>query len=377
MPSAAGTLTGSFDTARHSAHPTAPSASNPSNPSNPADGVLVIWNIHMPSRPEFVFEATSPIVSATFSPFHPQWVVGGTFSGEIVVWDIRADQRLPILQTPLSAAGHTYPVYSMKMIGTQNTHQLVTASTDGVVCAWQLNMLAQPLEVLELMHSQHPKTDEVAITTIGFRANDTAGFYVGTEEGAVYAAQRHDRAGTRAGIQLDTVYAGHAGMVTALAMHAVSGPVDFSDLFLTASVDWTVKLWQRASSASRGYVDGGASGAYDATGHLRPLLSFEDMDDYVMDVKWSPVHPAVFATADASGCVALYDLNADLEVPAFRFSTGTAVNKIAWNMDGTRLVAGTTTGAAIVFDVGFLPRPQNEDWLTLQHVLSEQAVSGY
>lgn len=51
---------------------------------------------------------------------------------------------MPVLKTPLSASGHTYPVYAMKMVGTQNAHHLITTSTDGMICSWLTDMLAQP-----------------------------------------------------------------------------------------------------------------------------------------------------------------------------------------------------------------------------------------
>jgi dynein intermediate chain len=41
----------------------------------------------------------------------------------------------------------------------------------------------------------------------------------------------------------------------------------------------------------------------------RPLYSFEDNGDYVYDVAWSPVHPALFATVDGTGRLDLWDLN--------------------------------------------------------------------
>jgi dynein intermediate chain len=70
-------------------------------------------------------------------------VIGGTYSGQIVLWDTRA-KSLPVLKTPLSAGGHTHPVYSLEMVGTQNAHNLISGSTDGFICSWQLDMLAQP-----------------------------------------------------------------------------------------------------------------------------------------------------------------------------------------------------------------------------------------
>ena len=68
---------------------------------------------------------------------------GGTYSGQILLWDMRS-KHLPVLKTPLSAAGHTHPVYAMQMVGTQNAHNLITSSTDGLVCSWLVDMLAQP-----------------------------------------------------------------------------------------------------------------------------------------------------------------------------------------------------------------------------------------
>ena len=38
-------------------------------------------------------------------------------------------------------------------------------------------------------------------------------------------------------------FEGHQGPVTGIDCHSVPGPVDFSPYFLSASFDWTVKLW--------------------------------------------------------------------------------------------------------------------------------------
>lgn len=56
----------------------------------------------------------SPVVSVGFARFHPNLLVGGTYSGQIVLWDNRSHRRTPVQRTPLSAAAHTvrqYPKY--------------------------------------------------------------------------------------------------------------------------------------------------------------------------------------------------------------------------------------------------------------------------
>jgi len=100
------------------------------------------------------------------------------------------------------------------------------------------------------------------------------------------------------------IYKGHAGPVMGLHFHPLVGPVDFSDLFLTVSVDWTVKLW-RAKSLAKPSTTAQV---------IAPIYSFDEADDYVYDVKWHTTHPALFATVDGSGRFDLWNLNTDTEV---------------------------------------------------------------
>ncbi|KAG6854015.1 hypothetical protein C0991_011502 [Blastosporella zonata] len=329
---------------------------------NEPDGIVAVWNLHLLERPEFIFHSQSDVLSVTFSPFHSNLIFGGTYSGQILLWDTRS-KHLPVLKTPLSAAGHTHPVYAMQMVGTQNAHNLITSSTDGTVCSWVVDMLAQPQETLELVHAGHNKTGEVAITTLDFPDNETTAFWVGTEEGSVYQANRYDRAGAKAGLNQYDVYKGHAGPVMSLHFHPLIGPVDFSDLFLTSSADWTVKLW-RAKSVSKTSTVPHA---------MPPLYSFDESDDYVYDVKWHPAHPAVFGTVDGSGHFDLWNLNTDTEVPVVSTSVGTgrAINKLQWDRkDGRRAALGGSDGRLYVYDIGDIALPRESEWTDMQKTVA-------
>ncbi|KZT27753.1 dynein intermediate chain [Neolentinus lepideus HHB14362 ss-1] len=329
---------------------------------NEPDGIVAVWNLHLLERPEFVFHSQSDVLSVTFSPFHPNLVFGGTYSGQILLWDTRS-KHLPVLKTPLSAAGHTHPVYAMQMVGTQNAHNLITSSTDGLVCSWLVDMLAQPQETLELVHAGHSKTGEVAITTLDFPDNETTTFWVGTEEGNVYQANRYDRAGAKAGLNQYDIYRGHSGPVMGIHFHPLVGPVDFSDLFLTCSVDWTVKLWRAKSLAKPS----------TAVHPVTPVYSFDEADDYVYDVKWHPSHPALFGTADGSGKFLLWNLNQDTEVPVVSTSVGTgrAINKIQWDSkDGRRTALGGSDGKLYVYDIGDMAIPRESEWTDMQRTVS-------
>ena len=49
-------------------------------------------------------------MSTCFAKFHPNLVIGGTYCGQIVLWDNRSNKRTPIQRTPLSAAAHTVSI---------------------------------------------------------------------------------------------------------------------------------------------------------------------------------------------------------------------------------------------------------------------------
>ncbi|OAJ35891.1 hypothetical protein BDEG_20120 [Batrachochytrium dendrobatidis JEL423] len=331
---------------------------------NEPDGLVLLWNLHMAGRPEFSLQAQSDVMTAKFSPFHHNLVVGGTYSGQIVIWDTRA-KSTPILKTSLSSPGHSHPVYSLSIVGTQNAHNLVTASTDGVVCTWQLDMLAHPQDLIELTHPSNSRTDEVAISCMDFSKNDFTTYWVGTEEGNIYQSNRHDRAGSKAGIDSQFVYSGHNGMITGIDFHPSETDAGFCDLFLTSSVDWTVKLWKAQTSRV----------GMQSSGPISCLHSFDEAQDYIFDVAWCPTHPAIFGSVDSSGRFDLYNL-AISEVPIATevVPNKKALNKLGWDKEGRHVGLASIDGSLSVYDTGKLCLAHQEDASRFHNVLKEFAI---
>ncbi|ROL47804.1 Zinc finger protein ZFAT [Anabarilius grahami] len=249
----------------------------------------------------------SSVMSVGFAQFHPNLVIGGTYSGQIALWDNRSHRRTPVQRTPLSATAHT--------------------------------------ESMELIYN---KSKPVAVTCMAFPASDVNNYVVGSEEGTVYTASRH---GSKAGI--GEMFDGHQGPVTGISCHNSVGPVDFSHLFTTSSFDWTVKLW--------------------STKHNKHLYSFEDNADYVYDVMWSPVHPALFATVDGNGRLDLWNLNNYTEVPSASVTVegGCALNQVRWASGGREVAVGDSEGRVWIYDVGELAVPHIDDWSKFARTLME------
>lgn len=297
--------------------------------------------------------------------------------------------RDAVLTSPLNGSGHSHPAYAMALTGTRHAHTLLTASTDGTVCTWAPDMLEVPQDRLTLsatfsgispspssgltgLMGSHgllstmssSRSDDVAPTRLAVSPRDSSRFVVGTEEGAIYACARFGQAGARAGIvgandsrsppgtgsgfggsssgaasSIGGVYRGHRAPVTSLDFHSPRGPSDFSDLLLSSSLDWSLKLWRvRASSlsslshptptspTSSSYGLGSPSGSNTngGSGGVAPLLDIP-REYELYDVAWSPAHPSVFAAVDGSGHLEVWDLNRDTEAPTARVRPGAYV----------------------------------------------------
>jgi len=364
---------------------------NPTVASDPS-GLIMVWNVHAPSRPEYTFHSQgADILSARFSPFHPNLIIGGCYTGQVCLWDTRAISRsggAPVLKTPQSGShlGHNHPIYSISIIGTQNAHNILTASSDGVVCSWSVDMLTQPQEYLELTTPPPARTEDLAPTCMAYPATDPTFFVVGTEEGNIYPCHRYDRAGAKAGVDTKLTYKGHIAPVMSSQFHLAKGPLDLSDLLLTSSVDWSVKLWRIKPAASSSSVAAAVGSTSMTTGgsggpqSISPVLDI-GREDLVYDAKWAPHKPSVFACVTGAGDLEVFDLNVDLEVPVAKASPtrgkgGALVdglNKCAWEEKRGGLVAtGGLDGVVSLFEVGkaLSGEARPDEWTTLKKAIA-------
>ena len=339
---------------------------NPAAPHDPS-GIVQVWSMQLRERPEYVFHAGSNVLTAKFSPFHPNLIVGGAYTGQVLIWDTR-EKSSPVRKTPLTGVGHTHPVYSVDIVGTQNANNIISVSTDGVVCGWAVDMLSQPQELLSLATPPPAKTEDISPTCMAFPHVDPTWFLVGTEEGTIFACHRYDRAGAKAGVDTRVSYKGHTAPVMSVDFHPARGVVDLGDLVLSSSIDWSARLWKiRAPAATasaaahitRGVAGVGAGDAFTIT----PLMDFI-REDLVYDAKWSPVKPGVFALVDGSGALELWDVAVETEepiariIPTPRSDTRSGLmtrclNRIAWeSSEGRMLATGGIDGQLSVFEVG-------------------------
>ena len=352
----------------------------------PDEGIVAIYNLSMPGRPEHVFCAGCPIVKCCFHPTDgPRLVVGGASSGQVLVWDARAG-RYPVQRSGSGSSGggggHDRELVGMRIIGGEGgamaASMLVTASSDGKVNYWSASNLREPVEHVVI---------DANLSCLEVLQDVTEGLICGDERGGMHAVlpgTGRDGTGSNkrsvrmlhpgASLQLSNAVSedgsgvassadgasdmGHYGMVTGVAARnevpairtprgvgtATTMPIITSKgfsrglggLVITTGVDWSTKLWAPA------HRDG-------------PLTSFlSNSYDYMCDVQWSPVHPSIFATASSNGTMNIWNLASTIDqpingtegIPVSGSGTGgdsphQGLNRLQWSPDGRRLAVAS------------------------------------
>jgi dynein intermediate chain len=325
------------------------------------------------------------VTKAIFNPFQPNTVIAATQSGCIVQWNI-LQKTTPVQKSTLAADGHTHPIHSLAIIGTSNAHNIVSVSVDGKLCVWHFGELGSPKISFKLFPPPAKQEDNlIDVNTIDFPEEETDKFFIGSADCKVYQAHLHQSNNSRQdGVTHNwRTFTGHQAPVTKLALHPgksqydsnrmPAGLSDMSELMLTASMDWTIKLWYPKNEASN-----------------QPIFTFESSQEYVYDVQWSPVHPAVFASVDGDGIIDIWDINRDKEGPvahkkAFESTSSNSVYKdqdenrpiscLKWSLDGRKIAIGDAEGFVSIWNVDKeLYSPKLSDFEEIEALMQEHST---
>ena len=186
--------------------------------------------------------------------------------------------------------------------------------------------------------------DEIPTSAFGVSVRDSKHMVIGCDEGHLYKTDVQAPMKDNTLLYSHKVEEAHYGPVTQVDFHPVPSGKDVGIttemLFLTASYDWTVKLWHCGKEEPK------------------QIGIFKEMQDYVYDVAWSPTHPSVFSCGDGSGRITLFDLNYDFEspkgsimIPTSSASEHGAVTRLNWTNDGKILAAGDYKGNVHLYNV--------------------------
>ena len=303
--------------------------------SSQQNGLIMIWSLSLRKVPEYTFTCQSEITSAIFHSYNPKYIIGGTESGQVLIWDTRGKEA-PVYKTLLGfgtgqsgTKTHSSCISCLGVIGSTNASNIMSIS-NGAICLWSLNNFSNPIKRIELKANTNDKKDkddlaELGVLSLGMQQYETNNILLGSDDNKIY--QINLNSGDYGGKKL-TSFIGHEGPVYSIDFHPPDpfNSCNFAHLFSSTSADWTTRVWSRQKPEG-------------------PIFTLENSDNYVYCSKWCPTNPSILAYGDGDGYLDVMNFNKDLESPIVHCKMGDdAINNICWTEDGKRLAVGDFSG---------------------------------
>uniref|UniRef100_A0A7R9V7G1 Uncharacterized protein n=1 Tax=Chlamydomonas euryale TaxID=1486919 RepID=A0A7R9V7G1_9CHLO len=285
-------------------------------------GVLATWNLGRdtinPTKADVNIDVDNCLMSCAFHPEHPALIAGGTFNGDLYVWDLSQEGDMQRAKSDaLTDLRHREPLVSIKWQYSMSEHKkygdktrayrLVTLGADGLVMVWKWHKLSVAIYGYRLLWPQPGTSTKIVYggTCMDFQVDATQSavgglstFMVGSEGGRVFkcymdmndaalkefakSAAANERVELRCPIK-DADYSQHAGAVYGLECSPFH-----RDLMLTCGYDGCVHLYHSLKNQ-----------------HLMEVVPSAGP---LYQVAWSPIRPLVFAACGHDGRVHFYDL---------------------------------------------------------------------
>ncbi len=335
-------------------------------------GLICCYSLKNPSHPEYAFTTESGVMCLDFHPSHSSLLAVGLYDGSVLVYDVRNKMNRPIRQCDVKTGKHTDPVWQVKWQPRDVSEKdlvFTSVSSDGRVTRWTMSkseLVYQDVMELKLVADAEVGDDssDARPPDVGDGPDDDAAlgslaggccidfnkefdhlFVVGTEEGRVH------KCSTAYNSQYLETYAGHH-----MAVYTVKWNEHHPRAFLSASADWTVKLWDH--------------------GFAKPAMSF-DLNSAVGDVAWSPLSTTTFAAVTSDGKVHVYDLHENKHEPMCeqKIVRKAKLTKIAFNPVHPVILVGDDRGCVTSLKLSPNLRKGDNDPARLE-ALVEVALKG-
>ncbi|KAJ3217185.1 cytoplasmic dynein with WD40 domain [Clydaea vesicula] len=249
-------------------------------------GMIACFTLKNPSYPEYLYITDSGVLCLDFHPQHPSMMAVGLYDGSVMIYNLQKKSEGPIFKSTTSKGKHTDPVWQVcwQKDDLDDNANFFSVSSDGRVSQWTLiknelihtdvirlsiEALNNPASVIPIKHDEERLFDLAEGCCFDFHKKIDHLFVVGTEEGKIHKCSKAYNN------QYLLSFEGHS-----MGVYTVKYNPFLCDVFLSASADWTVKLWDHNSS--------------------KPLMSF-DLSCPVGDVAWAPYSSSVFAACTADG----------------------------------------------------------------------------
>eukprot|EP01012_Entosiphon_sulcatum_P011555 TRINITY_DN1705_c0_g1_i1.p1 TRINITY_DN1705_c0_g1~~TRINITY_DN1705_c0_g1_i1.p1 ORF type:complete len:528 (+),score=92.41 TRINITY_DN1705_c0_g1_i1:65-1648(+) len=317
-------------------------------------GYLCTWNVLRGevAKPDVMIEVDNYVMCCAFHPEEPTLVAGGTYNGEVIVWDTAKTDDRTVAQTPstFGVLAHTDPVLQLTWVANRRESKLkfmlMSVSGDGKVLIWTLqNQMQQAVGGYETGKGTATGVTCITVLRTGPSAWGSVDIptlentvLIGTEIGGVCRTSiRPVPPDPKKIVLLD-----HNLVVFRFENH--TGPVQqiqaspfHRNMFLTCSSDGTVKVFN----------------SYETSCVFRVVPS-SSVDGYLYDASWSPTRPSVFACVAKDGLLHIVDCEESRSKPSVSLQAGTEgkpVLALQFHPTGSLVATGDAKGHVRVWQL--------------------------
>lgn len=300
-------------------------------------GAVCIWNIFSrgfdETNPDFVLDHSCCIMSVKCHPTNPALVAGGSFNGEIIVWDLVTPEQ-PLAISEINDFGHKEPVTDLNWVFDTNLSEylLISTGADGKILTWSLrNKLIRPLRGVltskgnssRRSSAAYPGVTCLAVPSMSQGVAGRTQYVMAGLEGGTFIRAQAAKLFSSAILKDDVfkssiansdeiyqslrsetdkfMYEKHIGAVTSLELSPFN-----RNVFLSAGQDGFVKLFHTLERAPiqewEPVTPSNITGIPDT---VCPLSA----------ARFSPTRPMVFGVASMDGLLHIFDLVISSSVP--------------------------------------------------------------
>ena len=244
-------------------------------------GLIASFTLKNPSYPEYLYSTDSGVLCLDFHPQHPSMIAVGLYDGSVMIYNLQKKGDGPIFKSS-DKEKHMDPVWQVgwQKDDLDSNANFFSVSSDGRISQWTL--MKNELEHTDVIHLGFDTASPAAEDgeklfelsegcCFDFHKKIDHLFVVGTEEGKIHKCSKAYNN------QYLMTFEGHH-----MGVYTVRYNAFLFDIFLSASADWTIKLWDHNKK--------------------KPLMSF-DLNSPVGDVAWAPYSSSIFAAGTADGKV--------------------------------------------------------------------------
>ncbi|KAK0174799.1 hypothetical protein PV327_010528 [Microctonus hyperodae] len=332
---------------------------------NKSDGILLIWSMKNPSRPDRIYEFNSPISNIDWSRCKPNQLAIGFYDGVLKIIDVSSRNLVILRETSQHNPPSFSPYWQVQWWNNDEKselqEQIYTSNQDGAIFCFQpdedfvakemmrISRIEGKINGVERMHCCNlydiPLSKYPGALLLCRHPTVNNIYLVASDEGCI-----HQCSTNYVHHHVDS-YLAHDGPIYSLEYSPFC-----SKILLTCGADWCTRIW--------------------ADGITEPLITMSTRMACVRGAAWSPIHSTIIATC-VNNEICIWDIKRRIYRPASVtvLPSSSQLVLLEFTKSGNQLVVADAAGVIYVYSLEEMPFPPFDQTSVLAKAIENSIVT--